>query len=78
MTCSHFGPRAELSLRPQVRLGDEALWDRAEQALRDTAEEVGLPFDERPGEGAFYGPKIDLHVFDSLGRAWQLGSVQLD
>jgi threonyl-tRNA synthetase len=71
-------PRAELSLRPQVRLGDDALWDRAERALRDAAEAVGLPFDERPGEGAFYGPKIDLHVFDSLGRAWQLGSVQLD
>jgi threonyl-tRNA synthetase len=71
-------PRAELSLRPEVRLGDDALWDRAEQALRDALEAVGLPFDERPGEGAFYGPKIDLHVSDSLGRAWQLGSVQLD
>ncbi|MEN3285406.1 MAG: threonyl-tRNA synthetase [Solirubrobacteraceae bacterium] len=71
-------PRAELSLRPQVRLGDDAMWDRAERALRDALDAVGLPFDERPGEGAFYGPKIDLHVFDSLGRAWQLGSVQLD
>jgi threonyl-tRNA synthetase len=71
-------PRAELSLRPEIRLGDDALWDRAERALRDALEAVGLPFDERPGEGAFYGPKIDLHVFDSLGRAWQLGSVQLD
>jgi len=73
-----LAPRAELSLRPAVRLGDDALWDRAECALRDALEAVGLPFDERPGEGAFYGPKIDLHVFDSLGRAWQLGSVQLD
>jgi threonyl-tRNA synthetase len=71
-------PRAELSLRPEVRLGDDALWDRAERALRDALEAVGLQFDERPGEGAFYGPKIDLHVFDGLGRAWQLGSVQLD
>jgi threonyl-tRNA synthetase len=71
-------PHAELSLRPRVRLGDDALWDRAERALRDALEAVGLPFDERPGEGAFYGPKIDLHVLDSLGRAWQLGSVQLD
>jgi threonyl-tRNA synthetase len=71
-------PRAELSLRPQVRLGDDALWDRAERALRDALEAVGLAFDERPGGGAFYGPKIDLHVFDNLGRAWQLGSVQLD
>jgi threonyl-tRNA synthetase len=71
-------PRVELSLRPQVRLGDDALWDSAEQVLRDALQAVGLPFDERPGEGAFYGPKIDLHVCDSLGRAWQLGSVQLD
>jgi threonyl-tRNA synthetase len=71
-------PRAELSLRPKRRLGDDALWDRAERGLRDALDAVALPFDERLGEGAFYGPKIDLHVFDSLGRAWQMGSVQLD
>jgi threonyl-tRNA synthetase len=71
-------PHAELSLRPARRLGDDARWDSAERALEDALRAAGLPFDERPGEGAFYGPKIDLHVSDRLGRAWQLGSVQLD
>jgi len=69
---------AELSLRPEQRLGDDRLWDRAEQALRDALSEAGIAFAEQPGEGAFYGPKVDLHVQDSLGRAWQMGSVQLD
>jgi threonyl-tRNA synthetase len=71
-------PHAELSLRPAQRLGSAALWDRAEGALRDALASAGLGFDERPGEGAFYGPKIDLHVQDRHGRSWQLGSVQLD
>jgi threonyl-tRNA synthetase len=71
-------PHAELSLRPEQRLGSDALWDRAEGALRDALVAAGLRFEERPGEGAFYGPKIDLHVEDGHARSWQLGSVQLD
>jgi threonyl-tRNA synthetase len=71
-------PHAELSLRPEVRLGSDELWDRSEQALRDALHDANLDYEEQPGEGAFYGPKIDLHVSDRLGRSWQLGSVQLD
>jgi threonyl-tRNA synthetase len=73
-----LSPSAELSLRPEQRLGDDALWDRAEHALRAALREAGIAFVEQPGEGAFYGPKVDLHVADSLGRPWQMGSVQLD
>ncbi len=69
---------AELSLRPEQRLGDDRLWARAEANLREALCEIGLPFEERPGEGAFYGPKVDLHISDALGRSWQMGSVQLD
>jgi threonyl-tRNA synthetase len=76
----HFGLAAdyELSLRPAVRHGSDALWERAEQDLRRAIEEAGLAAVERPGEGAFYGPKIDLHARDSLGRRWQLGTIQVD
>lgn len=69
---------AELSLRPDQRLGHDQLWDRAEAALREALAGSEIPFIERPGEGAFYGPKVDLHAVDSRGRPWQLGSVQLD
>jgi threonyl-tRNA synthetase len=71
-------PSAELSLRPEQRLGDDALWDRAEDGLRAALRQAGMAFVEQPGQGAFYGPKVDLHIEDSLGRAWQMGSVQLD
>jgi threonyl-tRNA synthetase len=70
--------RAELSLRPQKRLGDDELWDQAEALLRAALVESGLNYEERAGEGAFYGPKVDLHVEDALARSWQMGSVQLD
>lgn len=70
--------RAELSLRPAQRLGDDERWDEAEAALRQALDAAGFPFTERAGEGAFYGPKVDLHAPDLAGRAWQLGSVQLD
>jgi threonyl-tRNA synthetase len=75
-----FGLEAEveLSTRPENRLGDDALWDHAEAALRQALESQGLAYRVNDGDGAFYGPKIDLHVTDSLGRAWQLGTVQLD
>lgn len=69
---------AELSLRPDQRLGDDALWDRAEEALQQALDGAQVPYELRAGEGAFYGPKIDLHVRDALGRSWQMGSVQLD
>jgi threonyl-tRNA synthetase len=70
--------RIELSTRPDNRLGSDELWDRSEQALKDALESHGLSYAIAEGEGAFYGPKIDLHMTDSLGRQWQLGTVQLD
>ena len=70
--------RYELSTRPPVRIGDDALWDRAEAALTDVLARAGLEYQLNPGDGAFYGPKIDMHMTDSLGRSWQLGTVQLD
>jgi threonyl-tRNA synthetase len=73
-----FEPKLELSTRPEVRLGDDATWDRAEGALARAMERRGLEFEIGAGEGTFYGPKIDLHMRDSIGRSWQLGTVQLD
>ncbi len=67
-----------LSLRPDTRHGDDALWDRAEGMLREAARKVGLDHVERPGEGAFYGPKLEFSLRDSLGRSWQCGTVQVD
>lgn len=64
--------------RPEQRVGDDALWDRAESGLRNALEQLGLPYQENPGDGAFYGPKIDFHVQDAIGRTWQLGTIQLD
>jgi threonyl-tRNA synthetase len=71
-------PRVELSTRPAQRIGDDQLWDAAEAALERALHRHGIPHEVRPGEGAFYGPKIDLHLGDSLGRSWQLGTMQLD
>ena len=73
-----FEPRLELSTRPEKRIGEEAMWDRAEAALTAALEQRGAEYQLNPGDGAFYGPKIDLHMTDSIGRAWQLGTVQLD
>jgi threonyl-tRNA synthetase len=70
--------QVELSTRPEKRLGSDELWDRAEGGLRAALEKRGLAFQVNPGDGAFYGPKIDFHVHDALGRSWQLGTVQLD
>ncbi|MCI0671539.1 MAG: threonine--tRNA ligase [Myxococcaceae bacterium] len=69
---------AKFSTRPPQRLGDDALWDRAEGSLRSALETLGLPYELKPGDGAFYGPKIDFDVSDSIGRKWQLGTFQLD
>jgi len=70
--------RLELSTRPRERIGDDEMWDRAEGALSRALDEQGLQYELNPGDGAFYGPKIDMHMTDSIGRSWQLGTVQLD
>ena len=70
--------RLELSTRPAQRIGDDAMWDRAEGALTQALQQRGLAYELNPGDGAFYGPKVDMHMTDSLGRSWQLGTVQLD
>ena len=70
--------RVELSLRPDNKLGTDEEWDFAEDALRKALATRGLDYTESEGEGSFYGQKIDLHMTDSLGRSWQLGTVQLD
>ncbi|PTL80844.1 threonine--tRNA ligase [Vitiosangium sp. GDMCC 1.1324] len=68
----------KLSTRPEKRLGDDSLWDRAEGGLKSALEGLGLQYELKPGDGAFYGPKIDFDVSDSIGRKWQLGTIQLD
>ncbi len=68
----------KIALRPDVRAGEEEAWDRAEQGLRDALTEAGLAWEELPGEGAFYGPKIEYHLTDAIGRTWQCATLQLD
>ena len=68
----------KLSTRPAKRIGDDAMWDKAEADLAKALEENGLTYEMQPGEGAFYGPKIEFTLHDCLGRAWQCGTVQLD
>ena len=68
----------KLALRPDQRLGDDTTWDRAENALRDALRECGVEWTELPGEGAFYGPKVEYHLKDSLGRSLQCGTMQVD
>jgi threonyl-tRNA synthetase len=70
--------RLELSTRPDQRIGSDELWDRSELALENALASLGLEYTVNPGDGAFYGPKIDIHMTDSLGRSWQLGTCQLD
>lgn len=70
--------KVKLALRPEKRLGTDELWDRAEGALEAALVSVGVPFEKLPGEGAFYGPKLEFHVTDALKRSWQLGTIQLD
>jgi threonyl-tRNA synthetase len=88
MRCLDFGfyiyeqfglkPRLELSTRPDKRVGTEEMWDKAEAALQRTLEHNELEYELNEGDGAFYGPKIDAHITDAIGRSWQLGTVQLD
>ncbi|KZE29799.1 threonine--tRNA ligase [Crenobacter luteus] len=68
----------KLSLRPEKRAGSDEVWDKAEQGLRDALAACGVEWEELPGEGAFYGPKIEYHIKDALGRSWQCGTLQLD
>lgn len=68
----------KLSTRPEKRVGDEAMWDEAEKALADALDAAGLPWELQPGEGAFYGPKIEFSLRDCLGRVWQCGTIQCD
>ncbi len=70
--------RLELSTRPAKRIGSDELWDDAEGALRKALERAGVEYELNEGDGAFYGPKIDLHMSDSIGRSWQMGTIQLD
>ena len=71
-------PRAELSTRPEHRLGTDEQWDRAEGSLEQALRRHEMEYVVSPGEGTFYGPKIDLHMTDVLGRSWQMGTIQLD
>ncbi len=73
-----FKPRLELSTRPEKRVGTDEMWDRAEALLAKALDDKGVEYELNPGDGAFYGPKIDLHMTDTIGRSWQLGTVQLD
>jgi threonyl-tRNA synthetase len=68
----------KIALRPDKRIGDDAMWERAENALRSALRACGIEWEELPGEGAFYGPKIEYHLRDSIGRAWQVGTMQVD
>ena len=68
----------KLSLRPEKRAGSDEIWDKAEQGLRDALTACGIQWEELPGEGAFYGPKVEYHIKDALGRSWQCGTIQLD
>jgi threonyl-tRNA synthetase len=77
----HFGfteIEIKLALRPDNRIGEDAAWDKAEQALASALKSKNIEFEILPGEGAFYGPKIELHLKDSLGRRWQCGTMQVD
>jgi threonyl-tRNA synthetase len=77
---SHFGfeYKVEVSTRPEEYMGSEEIWDKAELALESVLKSKGVNYQINPGDGAFYGPKIDFHILDSLGRSWQCGTVQLD
>jgi len=70
--------KVKLALRPDKRIGSDELWDRAERELALAAKDAGLEVEELPGEGAFYGPKLEFHLTDAIGRGWQCGTLQLD
>jgi threonyl-tRNA synthetase len=69
---------ADLSTKPEKYVGQDDLWEKATDALRDAIEAASIPYEVAEGEGAFYGPKIDIHVRDAIGRRWQVGTLQVD
>ena len=73
-----FKYHVELSTRPEDSMGDAETWERATNALAESMDEIGMPYTVNEGDGAFYGPKLDFHLEDSLGRTWQCGTIQLD
>ena len=77
---SQFGLsyHVELSTKPEGAIGDDAIWELATEALREAIEAKGIPYRINEGDGAFYGPKLDFHIRDSIGRTWQCGTIQLD
>jgi len=78
---THFGfvdVQIKLALRPEKRIGEDEVWDKSESALREAIRASGSQWEELPGEGAFYGPKIEYHLKDSIGRSWQCGTMQVD
>src|SRR5690606_33911605 len=74
----NFNYKVELSTRPENAMGSEEMWDMATAALKEAIEKNELAYEINEGDGAFYGPKIDFHLEDSLGRTWQCGTIQLD
>jgi threonyl-tRNA synthetase len=70
--------KVRLATRPEIRVGSDAVWDRAEKKLSEALEATGLDYEMAPGEGAFYGPKLEFHLTDAIGRNWQCGTLQLD
>jgi len=70
--------KVKFATRPEQRIGSDEQWDESEAALREALDSTGREYEVEPGDGAFYGPKIDFHVTDSIGRSWQLGTIQLD
>ncbi|MBV8467839.1 MAG: threonine--tRNA ligase, partial [Burkholderiales bacterium] len=70
--------QVKLALRPEKRAGTDETWDRAEEGLREALRACGVAWEELPGEGAFYGPKVEYHIKDAIGRSWQCGTLQLD
>lgn len=73
-----FSYFVELSTMPEDHAGDDAVWERATQALKDAMDAINMPYQINEGDGAFYGPKLDFHLTDSIGRTWQCGTIQLD
>ena len=70
--------RVELSTRPDKSIGSDLMWQTAEASLKDALDHSSMPYTINPGDGAFYGPKIDFHIRDALKRSWQCGTIQLD
>ena len=70
--------KVKFSDRPEVRAGDDSVWDKSETALKEAVEEAGLEYEMNPGEGAFYGPKLEFVLTDAVGRDWQCGTLQVD